>query len=350
MDRRRCRRACRIEHEPAGRRRQVDDLARRLRRRERRVARGQRCFSFALARGEVLTILGEVRLRQERYAARAHGPVAGMHEIAGRVAHRGPRYLCRSTEPSSRAARRRDRDDLPGADDARSIRSSRSATRSPRRSCAHEGIEHSARRCGGRSSCWSGCKIPSAARRLKNYPHEMSGGMRQRAMIALALACRPSVLLADEPTTALDVTVQIQILLLLRELQQALGMAVVFVTHDVGVAAEISDRVAVMYAGQLRRDRLGRRRDRSAPAPLYRGPARLDRAWRNARQQARGHSRRAAEPGAAAAGLRLRAALPLCHRRLRAGRDPVTISPTGGMVRCLRASVRRRNQPQEVNA
>jgi peptide/nickel transport system ATP-binding protein len=74
-------------------------------------------------------------------------------------------------------------------------------------------------------------QIPSAARRLKAYPHEMSGGMRQRAMIALALSCRPCVLLADEPTTALDVTVQIQIILLLRKLQQELGMAVVFVTH-----------------------------------------------------------------------------------------------------------------------
>ena len=94
-------------------------------------------------------------------------------------------------------------------------------------------------------------KIPSAARRLKNYPHEMSGGMRQRAMIALALACSPVVLLADEPTTALDVTVQIQILLLLRQLQQELGMAIVFVTHDVGAAAEISDRIAVMYAGRF---------------------------------------------------------------------------------------------------
>ena len=93
--------------------------------------------------------------------------------------------------------------------------------------------------------------IPSAARRLKNYPHEMSGGMRQRAMIAMALACKPSILLADEPTTALDVTVQIQILLLLRQLQAELGMAVVFVTHDVGVAAEISDKVGVMYAGRL---------------------------------------------------------------------------------------------------
>jgi peptide/nickel transport system ATP-binding protein len=94
-------------------------------------------------------------------------------------------------------------------------------------------------------------RIPSPERRYDAYPHEMSGGMRQRAMIALALACRPQLLLADEPTTALDATVQIQILLLLRELQQELGMAVIFVTHDVGVAAEIADRVAVMYAGRL---------------------------------------------------------------------------------------------------
>ena len=94
-------------------------------------------------------------------------------------------------------------------------------------------------------------RIPSAARRLDAYPHEMSGGMRQRAMIALALACNPQVLLADEPTTALDATVQIQILLLLRELQREMGMAVIFVTHDIGVAVEISDRIAVMYGGRI---------------------------------------------------------------------------------------------------
>jgi peptide/nickel transport system ATP-binding protein len=94
-------------------------------------------------------------------------------------------------------------------------------------------------------------RIPSAARRLDNFPHEMSGGMRQRAMIALALACRPRLLLADEPTTALDATVQIQILLLLRELQQELGMGVIFVTHDIGVAVEVSDRLAVMYGGSF---------------------------------------------------------------------------------------------------
>ena len=155
-------------------------------------------------------------------------------------------------------------------------------------------------------------KIPSAARRLKNYPHELSGGMRQRAMIALALACSPTVLLADEPTTALDVTVQIQILLLLRQLQQELGMAIVFVTHDVGAAAEISDRIAVMYAGRFV-ETAHRARDHAlAAAPLHRGPARFHGAWRTARQRARDDPRRAAQPGASAARLRLRAALPPC--------------------------------------
>ncbi|HWK45872.1 MAG TPA: ABC transporter ATP-binding protein [Stellaceae bacterium] len=94
-------------------------------------------------------------------------------------------------------------------------------------------------------------QIPLPARRLDAYPHELSGGMRQRAMIALALACRPALLLADEPTTALDATVQIQILLLLRDLQRELGMAVIFVTHDMGVATEIADSIAVMYAGRI---------------------------------------------------------------------------------------------------
>ena len=94
-------------------------------------------------------------------------------------------------------------------------------------------------------------RIPSARRRLDAYPHELSGGMRQRAMIALALSCRPKVLLADEPTTALDATVQIEVLLLLRELQREFGMAVIFVTHDIGVAVEICDRVSVMYAGRI---------------------------------------------------------------------------------------------------
>jgi peptide/nickel transport system ATP-binding protein len=94
-------------------------------------------------------------------------------------------------------------------------------------------------------------KVPSPERRLKAYPHELSGGLRQRAMIAVALSCRPSLLLADEPTTALDATVQIQVLILLRALQKEFGMGVIFVTHDIGVAAQIADKVAVMYAGRI---------------------------------------------------------------------------------------------------
>ncbi|HET6159996.1 MAG TPA: ABC transporter ATP-binding protein [Dongiaceae bacterium] len=93
--------------------------------------------------------------------------------------------------------------------------------------------------------------ISDARRRLSAYPHQLSGGMRQRVMIAMALACNPRVLIADEPTTALDVTVQAQILELLKELQTATGMAVIFVTHNLGVVAEIADRVMVMYAGAI---------------------------------------------------------------------------------------------------
>src|SRR5690606_12711846 len=94
-------------------------------------------------------------------------------------------------------------------------------------------------------------KIPAAAKRFKDYPHQFSGGMRQRVMIAMALACRPRLLLADEPTTALDVTIQAQILTLLDDLKKAYGMSVVFITHNLGVVAQIADRVAVMYGGEI---------------------------------------------------------------------------------------------------
>ncbi len=94
-------------------------------------------------------------------------------------------------------------------------------------------------------------RIPDAARRLKEYPHQLSGGMNQRVVIAMAMACRPKLIVADEPTTALDVTIQAQILELLRELRAEEGLALLLVTHDLGVVAEMADRVAVMYLGRV---------------------------------------------------------------------------------------------------
>ena len=115
---------------------------------------------------------------------------------------------------------------------------------------AHEGIDEDAalRRA---TELLGQVGIPDPARRVGEYPHEFSGGMRQRAMIAMALALEPNVLIADEPTTALDVTIQAQILRLLKQLNQERGLAVIMVTHDLGVVADIADRVLVMYAGRV---------------------------------------------------------------------------------------------------
>jgi oligopeptide/dipeptide ABC transporter ATP-binding protein len=114
----------------------------------------------------------------------------------------------------------------------------------------HQGLSHQAARQKALAALKQ-VHIPAAERRLDSYPHELSGGMRQRVMIAMALACEPSLLIADEPTTALDVTIQAQILALLIELRDRTRMGILFITHNLGVVAEIADDVAVMYAGRI---------------------------------------------------------------------------------------------------
>ena len=160
-------------------------------------------------------------------------------------------------------------------------------------------------------------RIPDAASRLASYPHQYSGGMRQRVMIAMALACQPRLIIADEPTTALDVTVQAQILDLLKELTRETGSSLLLITHDLGVVARYADRVAVMYGGRIVETAPARELYKRPRHPYTRRPDGLGAAARRRRRAAAGADRRpAARPRAPAAGLRLLAALPHRHRAL----------------------------------
>ncbi len=118
--------------------------------------------------------------------------------------------------------------------------------------------------------------IPAAEQRVNAYPHQFSGGMRQRIMIAMAIALEPSILIADEPTTALDVTVQAQVMDLLKELREEFGMSLILITHDLGVVADIADRIAVMYAGSIVESAGVLRPVPPTGAPLHGGPAAVD--------------------------------------------------------------------------
>ncbi len=180
-------------------------------------------------------------------------------------------------------------------------------------------------------------RIPSPERRLAAYPHEMSGGMRQRAMIALALACNPQLLLADEPTTALDATVQIQILLLLRELQRDLGLSVIFVTHDIGAAVEVADRIAVMYAGRIVEEGTARELIR-APRHPYTIALLRSRAHGAMARGARLDTIAGAPPDLSALppGCAFAARCALATDACRAAQPPVVEFTPGHRARCLR--------------
>ena len=156
--------------------------------------------------------------------------------------------------------------------------------------------------------------IPDPERRLKNYPHEMSGGMAQRVMIAMALACEPELLIADEPTTALDVTIQAQILDLMRTLQKETGTAIILITHDLGVVAEMCDRVAVMYAGEIVEQTDVRSLFSAPKHPYTQGLIGAVPVPGVLHGRAGGHPGQRAQPHRAARGLPVRAPVRRAHR------------------------------------
>ena len=292
--------------------------------------------SFALARGETLTILGESGSGKSDSLKALMGLLPATARIGGSVRLAGTSVL---DLPPAALARLRGRrismifqEPMAAFDPVYTI-----GTQIAETIVQHEGTDR--RTAMGRARALLDLvRIPSAARRLGNYPHEMSGGMRQRAMIALALACSPDVLLADEPTTALDVTVQIQILLLLRQLQQEFGMAIVFVTHDVGVAAEISDRVAVMYAGRFVETGTARDIIRTPRHPYTNGllASTVHGGQRGGTLEAipgAPPDLGALPPGCAFAP-RCRFAAEICTE----ADPPVIVRPGGGMARCARVA------------
>ncbi len=210
---------------------------------------------------------------------------------------------------------------------------------------AHLPVDARPRRAGAPSACW---RTPASRRpreRIDHYPHQFSGGMRQRVVIALALAAEPKLIVADEPTTALDVSIQAQIIQLLKRVCSERGAAVMLITHDMGVIAETCDRVAVMYAGRIAEIGPVHEVINTAGASLHHGPDGLHPRHGQRPRAPQPDRRRHAAPERHSAGLRLQPALPARVRPLhaRAARPAARPAPPAPPAGCTtRGSARRR--------
>ena len=226
-------------------------------------------LSFALAKGQTLGIVGESGSGKSQTVLALMGLLARNGSASGQALYHGKNLL---TLPAAELNQiRGNRMAMIFQDPMTSLNPYLTVERQMTEVLQlHKGQDRTSARAAS-IRMLDAVRIPEAAKRVDMYPHEFSGGMRQRVMIAMALLCEPEVLIADEPTTALDVTVQAQMLLLLRDLQQDFGTAIVLITHDLGVVAGLCDQVVVMYGGRVMEQGNAQQLFKSATHPYTRG-------------------------------------------------------------------------------